>query len=307
MNQELETFLRIYMDYQQDNWVGLLPFAEYAYNSKQHLGHGHSSIKMAFGVDPKGFDGIPDEHWLRRPDPRWAVEGPAAALRRQAAGRLEGWADMWEIAKSSLEHAQKQNEKWYNKKRESRHFAEGDEVLLRAKNITTRRPSKKFDVRYLGLFTVSKRIGKIAYRLDLPPSMSRLHPVFNVSLLEPWYPPELESNFRPGTIQIPDDIAVGDRYEVEGILEHKDTQARGREYLVKWLGWPVEDSTWEPANHLDHCEEILREYLDSPAAGPRAPRGRPTGRRRAAAEETSHSQGLKVKKRGPRRLRKVYA
>jgi hypothetical protein len=106
-------------------------------------------------------------------------------------------------------------------------------VLLRAKNITTRRPSKKFDARYLGPFLVSKRIRKLAYRLDLPPSMSRLHPVFNVSLLEPWHEPPPESNFRPSAIQIPEDIAIGNQYKVERILEHKDTKARGREYLVK--------------------------------------------------------------------------
>jgi hypothetical protein len=61
--------------------------------------------------------------------------------------------------------------------------------LLRSKNITTSRPSKKMDVRYLGPFTVTKKIGKLAYRLDLPPSMARIHPVFNIALLEPWHEP----------------------------------------------------------------------------------------------------------------------
>jgi hypothetical protein len=41
------------------------------------------------------------------------------------------------------------------------------------------------DARYLGLFTVTKKIGKLAYRLDLPPSMARIYPVFNIALLEP--------------------------------------------------------------------------------------------------------------------------
>jgi hypothetical protein len=61
-----------------------------------------------------------------------------------------------------------------------------------------------------------------------------------------------------------DDILTGDRYKVEGILEHRDTIARGREYKVKWLGWPVEEATWEPTSHLDHCEEILNKYYRSP-------------------------------------------
>ena len=66
-------------------------------------------------------------------------------------------------------------------------------------------------------------MGKLAYRLDLPPAMSRLHPVFNVTLLEPWNTPTAESNFRPGNIQIPNNIATGDRYEVEGIMDQRHT------------------------------------------------------------------------------------
>ena len=58
-------------------------------------------------------------------------------------------------------------------------------MILRAKNLLTKRPSKKFDARYLGPFTVLKKIGKLAYKLELPPSIDRVHPVFNVSLLEP--------------------------------------------------------------------------------------------------------------------------
>jgi hypothetical protein len=298
-NQELETYLRIYMNYQQDNWVGLLPFAEYAYNSKQHSGHMLSPIRMAFGIDPKGFDGVPDEHWLRKPDPDWAASGEPAAMRRQVANRLDRWAESWETAAASLAHAQKANEKWYNAKREEKHFAKGDWVLLRAKNIMTRRPSKKFDVRYLGLFKILERIGKLAYRLDLPPSMVRLHPVFNVSLLEAWNEPPPEAGFRPGAIQIPDEIATGERYEVEAILNSNDTKARGKEYLVKWLGWPTEEATWEPAANLDSCEELLREYLENEGTwSRRATRGQSTRRRR------SSSVSVEAPKRGRGRPRK---
>jgi hypothetical protein len=58
-------------------------------------------------------------------------------------------------------------------------------VILCAKNLLTKRPSKKFDARYLGPFTVLKKVRKLAYKLKLPPSIDRVHPVFNVSLLEP--------------------------------------------------------------------------------------------------------------------------
>ncbi|RYO53499.1 hypothetical protein AA0116_g10984 [Alternaria tenuissima] len=105
---------------------------------------------------------------------------------------------MSSAAKSSLEKAQRTNAKWYNTSRLPLHFAEGDSVLLRSKNITTSRPSKKMDVRYLRPFTVTKKIGKLAYRLDLPPSMARIHPVFNIALLEPWHEPFEFAKFKLG-------------------------------------------------------------------------------------------------------------
>ncbi len=53
-------------------------------------------------------------------------------------------------------------------------------VYLDSSNIHTTRPSRKLSHRRLGPYLISRRIGKLAYRLILPPSMSRLHPVFNV-------------------------------------------------------------------------------------------------------------------------------
>jgi hypothetical protein len=50
------------MNYRQDNWVDLLPYAEYAYNSKSYLSHSESPIKAAFGIALKGFDRVLDEH-----------------------------------------------------------------------------------------------------------------------------------------------------------------------------------------------------------------------------------------------------
>src|SRR5882724_9197638 len=36
LNQFLEQYLQVYINYQQDNWVNLLPLAEFAYNNTSH-------------------------------------------------------------------------------------------------------------------------------------------------------------------------------------------------------------------------------------------------------------------------------
>ena len=52
-----------------------------------------------------------------------------------------------------------------------------------------------------------------------------------------------------------DDVAAGE-YEVEDTLD----SCLGHsvpEYLMKWLGYPVFESTWEPASHLANALTIV--------------------------------------------------
>ena len=62
---------------------------------------------------------------------------------------------------------------------------EGSQVWLNAKNIKTKRPSKKLDHKRLGPFEIERKVSSHAYKLKLPLSMRFLHPVFHVSLLDP--------------------------------------------------------------------------------------------------------------------------
>jgi chromodomain-containing protein len=48
-------------------------------------------------------------------------------------------------------------------------------------------------------------------------------------------------------------------YEVEEILDTK-TVRRKRFYLVKWVGYPLYDATWEPIENLTNAGELITEY-----------------------------------------------
>lgn len=83
--------------------------------------------------------------------------------------------------------AKEAQSRFYNKdKRVDAAYTPGDLVWLSRKHIKTRRPNSKLDVRQLGPFCVRRMVGKNAAELESTSQFSRLHPVFNVSLLMPY-------------------------------------------------------------------------------------------------------------------------
>ena len=84
-------------------------------------------------------------------------------------------------ATANLTEAQSTMSEQANKHRVDKDYAIGDLVMLSSKNFRQR---NKFQELWLGPYKVIKKIGEVAYMLELP-STSRCHNVYHVNLLEP--------------------------------------------------------------------------------------------------------------------------
>ena len=86
----------------------------------------------------------------------------------------------------------------------------------------------------------------------------RIHPVFHVSLLKTWN----QSPPYPGRIPKPSaPVIIEDQieYEVEKILD-KRIRYRRPEYLIKWMGYPEYDATWEPLVNLKNSQDLVQDF-----------------------------------------------
>ncbi|GJU21150.1 putative reverse transcriptase domain-containing protein [Tanacetum coccineum] len=160
--------LRAYVIDFGKSWVKHLPLAEFLYNNCYH-----ASIKAA----------------------------PYEALYGRKCQSPECWAEVGEAQLTGPELIQETTENIVlikqrmqaDRKRKSMEFKVGDRVMLKVspwKGVVRFGKRGKLNPRYVGPFKVLAKVGKVAYRLELPQELSRVHHTFHVSNLKKCYADE---------------------------------------------------------------------------------------------------------------------
>jgi len=184
------------------------------------------------------------------PETEWMKE---RAAHNPGATMYAHWMqDIHQQAKQASENTPESMKKYYDRKAtEPPSIEVGDLLMLNAKNICTKRPSKKLSPKLDGPFKVLEKKGSKAYKLQILWRW-KIHPVFHVSLLEPYH-----ASNRPNLKQPPgdpEDIEGDLEWEVEKIIKSEiisDTRkVRGSNkamkevWFVKWKGCAEDENTW---------------------------------------------------------------
>ena len=133
-----------------------------------------------------------------------------------------------------------------------------------ASDICTTRPSQKLAHHYLGPFTIVRKVGRNAYRLRLPTSMSRLHPVFNMIKLLPT-PSDPIPGWKTSPPPPPELVDGEEHYVVERILDSRFMRGR-LQFLVKWEGYGYEENSWVPEQDVAAPDKPCGFYRIHPSA-----------------------------------------
>ena len=190
---------------------------------------------------------------------------PYEALYGRPCRSLLGWTEVGErsisgpdlirdtsekvsLIRKRLLTTQSRQKSYADVRRRSLEFEVGDHVFLKAmpkRGVVRCVKRGKLSPRFIRPFEILERVGTVAYRLALPPSMTGVHEVFHVSML------------RKDT---PDPAHVGDWGQIEVdtdgtfeegpmcIVDSRDQVLRRktvRLVRVLWRHYGVEESTWE--------------------------------------------------------------
>jgi hypothetical protein len=119
-------------------------------------------------------------------------------------------------AKKHLLAAQDRQKSYADTKRREISFDVGTQVLLSIFNIKLKMPeARKLLPKWIGHFKVLKRVGNVAYRLELPETL-KIHDVLHISLLKSY---KTSSKVQPPPPPILENDELS--FDVERVLTHE--------------------------------------------------------------------------------------
>ena len=248
MNRTIEEMLRSYVNGKHDNWDDYLPYLELAYNNSRQASHKSTPYFLNHGTHPF----VPG-----------AALNPATATAVDPENLAHVVSTALAEAKQHLERARERQRFYANKSRRHVEFKVGDKVYLSTRNLKLPGPSRTLQELRIGPFTISKVVSPVNYKLALPDEM-QIHATFHVKLLHPFIESPVEFGERVTVAPPPIGYARGDGiYLVDYVFGRKWARIKGKSrpewlYHVAWLGYSIEEATWEPRRQLGG----IRDYVD---------------------------------------------
>ncbi|GJT82664.1 putative reverse transcriptase domain-containing protein [Tanacetum coccineum] len=215
-----------------NGWVKHLPLVEFSYNNSYH-----ASIKAA------PFEALYGRKC--RSPVCWAEVGEVQLTGPEI---VQETTEKIIQVKQRMQAARDRQKSYADLKRKPMEFEVGDKVMLKVspwKGVVRFGKRGKLNPRFVGPFKVIKRVGDVAYKLELPEELSRVHNTFHVSNLKKCHADE------PLAVPL-DGLHFDDKLQfVEEPIEITDREVkrlkRSRIPLVKvrWNSKRGPEFTWE--------------------------------------------------------------
>ncbi|WVZ84452.1 hypothetical protein U9M48_031482 [Paspalum notatum var. saurae] len=236
-NQILEDMLRACAIQYGTGWDKCLPYAEFSYNNSYQASLKKSPFEALYGKRCRTplFWNQTGEKLVFGPD---IIQDAEQQLR---------------IVQENLRVAQSRQRSYADVRRRDLSFKVDDHVYLK---VSPMRGIRRFNIkgklapRYIGPFKILEKKGGVAYRLELPPSLSGVHDVFHVSQLKKCLRVPEEQAPLEG-LEVQEDLTYMEH--LVKILDTSERSTRNKKIKmcrVQWSHHTEAEATWEREDEL---------------------------------------------------------
>ena len=239
INQEVQAYLRNYINQEQSDWSNWLPAAQLALNGRYQTGLGMSPFFATHGYDSTSPVAL-------EPESNGSSTLTAAKRASNFVNKLKQVSDLCQTNMAAA--VQKQEENANRTRKPAPIYRKGDKVWLDLRNYHTTRPKRSLDAKH-AKYTVAEVLSPVSIRLSGIPK--NIHPVFHPDLLRPASQDPLPGQESDDKQPEPVLVESHEEYFVEEVLcarTRKRGRGQRREVLVKWAGY--REPTWEPIEEL---------------------------------------------------------
>ncbi|KAL0559098.1 hypothetical protein IC582_003688 [Cucumis melo] len=247
LNQVLEDMLRACALEFPGSWDSHLHLMEFAYNNSYQATIGMAPFEALYGK------------CCRSP----VCWGEVGEQRLMGPELVQSTNEAIQKIRSRMHTAQCRRKSYADVRRKDLEFEVGDKVFLKVaptRGVVRFERRGKLSPRFVGPFEILERIGPVAYRLALPPSLSTVHDVFHVSMLRKYVPdPSHVVDYEP--LEIDENLSYTEQ-PVEVLAREVKTLRNKEIPLVKvlWRNHRVEEATWEREDNMrSRCPELFEE------------------------------------------------
>ncbi|GJS53406.1 reverse transcriptase domain-containing protein [Tanacetum coccineum] len=237
--QTLEDMLRACAIDFGKGWVNHLPLVEFSYNNSYHASIKAAPFEALYGRKCRSLV-------------CWTGVGEAQILGPEL---IQETTEKIVQIKQRMQAARDRQKSYADLKRKPMEFQVRDKVMLKVspwKGVVRFGKRGKLNPRYVGPFKVLEKVGEVAYKLELPEELSRVHNTFHVSNLKKCYAD------KPLAVPL-DGLNFDDKLQfVEEPVEIMDLEVKRlkRSHIpivkVRWNSRRGPEFTWE-------CEDQFRK------------------------------------------------
>ncbi|KAL6137810.1 hypothetical protein ACLB2K_063099 [Fragaria x ananassa] len=230
--QTMEDMLRSRAMQFRGSWNKNLSLIEFAYNNSFHSSIGMAPFEALYGRQcrtPLCWNEVGEKEFC----------GPEI---------IQDTSEKIKVIRDRLKAAQNRQKSYADNRRKDLEFQVGDWVFLKLSpwnGVVCFGKRGKLSPRYIGPYEIIERVGKVAYRLELPSELSKIHNVFHVSMLRK-YIADPSHVLQEQPLSLKKELTYED--EPVQILDRNEQVLRNKTIpLVKvlWRNQQIEEATWE--------------------------------------------------------------